>query len=212
MIITNADEDWVRFSSQQFLPRIVELLLQNLRVVSARRYEHLRRQRSLRVLEGGRQLRHECRVGGVLPRRGPGGRARPRDGVHRGFDLARNHTRRRLAPWTPICAIKLVAGPGASGGCQLVAVTAALPFLARRRRRARRGGGAGATWARRARTTPGRATARRVWSDAAWAAPDADPPGREPGARRRWDAGRASVLPDDVDHRPSLLCARCVFA
>ena len=40
VIITNADEDWVRFSSQQFLPRIVPLL-QNLRVVSARRYEHL---------------------------------------------------------------------------------------------------------------------------------------------------------------------------
>ena len=34
VIITNADEDWVRFSSQQFLPRIVPLL-QNLRVVFA---------------------------------------------------------------------------------------------------------------------------------------------------------------------------------
>jgi len=40
VIITNADEDWVRFSSQRFLPRIVPLLAR-VRVVSARQYEAL---------------------------------------------------------------------------------------------------------------------------------------------------------------------------
>ena len=37
VIITNADEDWVRFSSARFLPRVVPLLSQ-IKVVSARQY------------------------------------------------------------------------------------------------------------------------------------------------------------------------------
>ena len=40
VIITNADEEWVKFSSRRFLPRVVPLLAR-VRVVSARHYEAL---------------------------------------------------------------------------------------------------------------------------------------------------------------------------
>ena len=76
-------------------------------------------------------------------------------------------------------------------------------------RRRRRGGGAGLRGRgaprRRARAgrRPARLERRRVGP------PDGDPlPGREPGARYRWDAGLARLA---IDHRPSL-AVHCVFA
>ena len=199
VIITNADEDWVRFSSQQFLPRIVPLL-QNLRVVSARRYEHLYPGRS--VCWKAAAFTHVAKA--FFHGEDPSG-ARPREIVSIG-----DSNDERLA-------VRAAAAPpgrhgkGHKAGRRAVARHGCVPARGRRPLSFPRGGArrpststwrrCWPTWARRTATTGPRRTPSRVWNDAAWGLltairfQDANP-----APVTDWDAGLARLA---IDNRPS---------
>jgi len=167
VIITNADEDWVRFSSQQFLPRIVPLL-QNLRVVSARRYEHLYPGRS--VCWKAAAFTHVAKA--FFHGEDPSG-TRPREIVSIGdSNDERLAVRAAAAPLDATAkAIKLVDAPSLDTvACQLVAVTAALPFLAAAKTSVDVDVAAVLAYVGAAHRDDGPAqdAVQRVWNDAAW--------------------------------------------
>ena len=167
VIITNADEDWVRFSSQQFLPRIVPLL-QNLRVVSARRYEHLYPGR--RVCWKAAAFTHVAKA--FFHGEDPSG-TRPREIVSIGdSNDERLAVRAAAAPLDATAkAIKLVDAPSLDTvACQLVAVTAALPFLAAAKTSVDVDVAAVLAYVGAAHRDDGPAqdAVQRVWNDAAW--------------------------------------------
>lgn len=106
VIITNADEEWVKFSSRRFLPRVVPLLAR-VRVVSARHYEALYPGRS--VCWKAAAFTHVAKAF---------------------FAAAEDELAARPLDATPK-AIKLVDAPSLHTiACQLHTVATCLPFVA----------------------------------------------------------------------------------
>ena len=196
MIITNADEEWVKFSSARFLPRIVPLLAR-VRVVSARHYEALYPGRS--VCWKAAAFTHVAKAffaasddelmadapDGAAPPQGapPEGAPQPQQATARPPHIPREiisigdsnderlAVRAAAAPLsaTPK-AIKLVDAPSLHTiACQLHTVTICLPFIAHSDHAIDVDVSAILSYVGAAqRDGPVHDVLQRVWQDAAW--------------------------------------------
>lgn len=179
MIITNADEEWVKFSSARFLPRIVPLLAR-VRVVSARHYESLYPGRSVcwkaaaftHVAKAFFAAGDEAAAAARLAAGLPPAPAPPREIISVGdSNDERLAVRAAAAPLaaTPK-AIKLVDAPSLHTiACQLHTVSTCLPFVAAREHAIDVDVAAILNYvgAAHADTSVGDVL-QRVWQDAAW--------------------------------------------
>ena len=166
VIITNADEEWVKFSSRRFLPRVVPLLAR-VRVVSARHYEALYPGRS--VCWKAAAFTHVAKA--FFAEATPAD-ARPREVLSVGdSNDERLAVRAAAQPLKAVPkAVKLVDAPSLhTVACQLRTVTTVLPFVAAAAHAVDVDVAAVLAYVGAAhRDAPVADALRRVWQDAAW--------------------------------------------